>query len=390
MLRVGNEEVEAVRRVMESGDIFRYNVDGECGRFERRICEFTGATYAAQCASGTNALTAALIGLEIGPGDEVLVPAHTFMASAMAVLAAGAIPVVVDIDESIMIDPQAVEDAIGPCTRAVMPVHMWGHLCDMDAIMEIAARRNLLVIEDASQCVCGFYKGKGAGAIGHAGAWSFNFYKNMTCGEGGTVLTSDERVYQRARCAIDPTSFYWEGRDAAFVPFSNNGARASEFEGAILNAQLDRIPALLEVMRGHKSFLVDAIADSGLTLAPRHDPAGECPTAVFVNLPTAEAARAFQADAGGAILADTGRHNYTEWDPILAGQGAHHPALNPFNLPENETCRKEYSKDMLPKSLDILARTVSIGISADHERDDLQALADRINAAAEQVLSASA
>lgn len=389
MLRVGKEEVDAVRRVMESGNIFRYNVDGECGRFERRLCEFTGATYAVQCSSGTNALTAALIGLGIGPGDEVIVPAHTFMASAMAVLAVGAIPVIVDVDESIMIDPRAVEEAIGPCTRAVMPVHMWGHLCDMDAIMQIAARQDLRVIEDASQCVCGFYKGKGAGSIGHAGAWSFNYYKNMTCGEGGAVLTSDEHVYQRARCAVDPSSFYWEGRDTTFTPFSNSGARASEFEGAILNAQFDRIPRLLEEMRENKAFLMDAIAGSGLTLSPRHDPEGECPTSLFVNLPTAEATAAFQAAAGGAVLAHTGRHNYTEWDPILAGQGAHHPALNPFDLPQNAECRTEYSKDMCPRSLDILARTVSIGINPDHERADFEALADKINSAAEQVLAPS-
>ncbi|MDA0322533.1 MAG: aminotransferase class I/II-fold pyridoxal phosphate-dependent enzyme [Verrucomicrobia bacterium] len=117
MLRVGKEEADAVRRVIESGDIFRYNVDGECGRSERRLSEFTGATYAVQCSSGTNAITAGLIGLEIGPGDEVIVPAHTFMASAMTVLAVGAIPIIVNVDESIMIDPRAVEEAIGPCTR---------------------------------------------------------------------------------------------------------------------------------------------------------------------------------------------------------------------------------------------------------------------------------
>ena len=389
MLRVGKEEADAVCRVMESGDIFRYNVDGECGRFERRLSEFTGATYAVQCSSGTNAITAGLIGLEIGPGDEVIVPAHTFIASAMAVLAVGAIPIIVDVDESIMIDPRAVEDAIGPCTRAVMPVHMWGHLCDMDAIMDLAARRDLLVIEDASQCVCGFYKGKGAGSIGHAGAWSFNFYKNMTCGEGGAVLTSKQHVHQRARCAVDPSSFYWEGRDATFTPFSNSGARASEFEGAILNAQFDRIPPLLEEMREHKARLIDAIADSGLTLSPRHDPAGECPTGLMVNLPSAEAASEFKESAGGAVLAHTGRHNYTEWDPILAKQGAHHPALNPFNLPQNANCRMEYSKDMCSRSLDILARTVLVGIRPDHSEADIRALAEKINRAAEQVLTSS-
>src|SRR5690606_29522470 len=111
--------------------------------------------------------TAAMIGLQIGPGDEVIVPACTYMASAVAVLAAGAIPVIVDVDESATMDPAALDDAVGPRTKAVIPVHIFGLSCDMDPIMKIARKRKLLVIEDACQSVGGGYRGKKHGAIGH-------------------------------------------------------------------------------------------------------------------------------------------------------------------------------------------------------------------------------
>ena len=191
MFRAGQPEIDAIAKVIRSGRLFRYNDQSECVRFEQRYARYLGVKHATMTASGTTALTAALGGLGIGPGDEVLVPACTYMATAVAVLAVGAIPVIVDVDESITIDPAAMEAAIGPRTRAVMPVHMWGLPCDMGALMRIARRRKLLVIEDACQGVGGGYEGRKRGAIGHAGAVSCNYFKNMTCGEGGPVVTND-------------------------------------------------------------------------------------------------------------------------------------------------------------------------------------------------------
>src|SRR5205814_6643849 len=136
----------------------------------------------------------------------------------------------VDVDESITMDPRAMEDAIGPRTKAVIPVHMWGVSCDMAAIMKVARKKKLIVLEDACQAVGGAYEGKMLGSIGHAGAFSFNYFKNMTCGEGGCVVTSDEITLQRAKCHVDCCGFYWTGRDGAVVPFVASGARASELE----------------------------------------------------------------------------------------------------------------------------------------------------------------
>ena len=140
---------------------------------------------------------------------------------------------------------------------------MWGAACDMDAIMEIAARRDLIVIEDACQGVGGGYKGRKFGAIGHIGAFSFNYYKNMTCGEGGGVAVNDDALAERARCAIDPCHFYWQGRSDAVKPFSGNGARASELMGAMLNVQLDRIDPMIGAMRAEKRAILAATASLG-------------------------------------------------------------------------------------------------------------------------------
>ena len=157
MYIVGQEEIDAIAQVIRSGALFRYGIGAECDRFEQRYAAYLETGHVALTCSGTYALTSAVIALGIGPGDEVLVPAHTYMATAMAVLAAGAIPVIVDVDESITIDPDAIDDALGPRTRAVIPVHMWGAACAMDRIMALAAKHDLLVLEDACQAVGGAY-----------------------------------------------------------------------------------------------------------------------------------------------------------------------------------------------------------------------------------------
>ena len=387
MLEAGQAEIEAVSNVIASGQLFRYREESECDRFERRYAEALGVHHVILCSSGTTALTAALAGLDIGPGDEVLVPAHTYMASALAVLAVGAIPVVVDIDDSITMDPDAAEAAVGPHTRAVMPVHMWGAVCNMDALLHVAAAHDLAVVEDACQCVGGSYRDRPAGSMGDASAVSFNYFKNMTCGEGGAVITRSEKVAERASCMIDPCRFYWQGRETSPKPFAHPGARASELQGAMLNVQLDRLPTLIASLRALKTEILSETADIGLGRVPRHSPGGECATTVMYRLPSAEAAEHFSESAGGTVLMNTGRHTYTEWDPVLNKRGAHHPDLDPFRLTANAACRTEYSRDMCQRSLAILARTVSIGLKPGMASAERTALIERIRKAGADALS---
>jgi dTDP-4-amino-4,6-dideoxygalactose transaminase len=393
MYKVGQAEIDALTRVIEKGALFRYGVGRECETFEQRYAAYLGVKHFALAASGSNALAAALAAVGIGPGDEVIIPAHTYMATATSVLTCGAIPLIVDIDESITIDPNAIEAAIGPRTRAMVPVHMWGAACDMDAIMEIAARRGMIVIEDACQGVGGGYHGKKFGAVGHVGAFSFNYYKNMTCGEGGGVAVNDDRLAERVRCAIDPCHFYWQGRSDAVQPFSANGARASELMGAMLNVQLDRIDPMIAAMRGEKRAILQATAslgNLGLKQTPMHSADDDCATHVMYNLPTPEAAKRFVALFPCVIVGKTGRHNYTEWDQILMGAGAAHPAMNPFDMPANAECRKTYSKDMCARSLEILNRTVMVPTHPDHTPAEIDDIIHNITAAARVALGEAA
>lgn len=390
MYKIGEEELQELRKVVESGQIFRYGIGNQCSRFEERFAEKLGVKHCIQTASGTNALTAALVGAGIGPGDEVIVPACTYMATPIAVIAAGAIPVIVDIDESVTLDPEAVKKTIGPKTKAVMPVHMWGLVCDLDAFMDIADEYGVSIIEDACQAVGGAYKGKMVGSIGHVGGFSFNYYKNMTCGEGGAVVTDNDDYAERVSCTVDPCSFYWKGRENTFRGFVYDGARASEFEGAILNIQLDRIDDMIDSMRRQKQLILERTADTGLDPIPAHSIEWECGTHVMYRLPTAKQADDFAEKTNGTVALKTGRHVYTEWDPILDHLGAHHPALNPYNLPENRECRKDYDPDMCQKSLDILDKTVFIQTHPDNSDTDVNTLVDKIKKAAEEVMVAGA
>jgi len=389
MYHVGQEEIDAVSRVIRDAALFRYGVGNECDRFEARYAAHLGVKHFALAASGSNALAAAMTAAGLGPGDEVIIPSHTYMATATSVLTVGAIPLIVDVDESVTIDPAAIEAAIGPRTRAVVPVHMWGAACDMDAIMDIGRRRGLIVIEDACQGVGGGYKGRKFGAIGDLGAFSFNYFKNMTCGEGGGVAVNDDRLAERVRCAIDPCHFYWQGRNDEVKPFSGNGARASELMGAMLNVQLDRIDAMIGAMRTERAAILEAtrsLGNLGLKPTPMHSPDHDCAAQVMYSLPSAEAARRFADLCPGVIVGKTGRHTYVEWDQVLMGAGAAHPAMNPFNMPANADCRKTYARDMCARSLEILDRTVMVATHPDHTQGDIADIIHNIGVAARVAL----
>jgi len=378
MYQFGNEELEAVREVTQSGKLFRYVEGGRCAAFEKQFADYLGTNYVTLTSSGSTAIAAGLVGLGVGPGDEVLVPACTYMASAVAVLHAGAIPVVVEVDDTATMCPKSVEAMIGPRTRCIMPVHMWGLPCDMDAIMAIADKHDLLVFEDAAQAAGVRYHGKPAGSIGHAGGFSFNYFKNITCGEGGAVATCRRDVIDRANCLVDCCNFYWNDRPADFEPFVAAGSRASEFEGAMLLEQLKRLDGMLAAMRSQKKRILEAVADTPLQPIRANDIDGEGGSHVMFLLPDGEAADRFAAEVEGTVAAKTGRHVYTNWTPILNHQAGHHPALNPFNLKENAECRMDYTQDMCADSLALLSRMVFVRTHPDHTPEQTDKIIDKL------------
>ena len=374
MYEIGNQEVQAIKKIISKGKLFRYLENSECDFFEKNYSKYLSIKHTALASSGTAALTAALVGLKIGPGDEVLIPAHTYMATAMSVLSVGAIPIIVDIDETLTIDPKALEDACGPLTRAAIVVHMWGTTCNMNEIMKIAKKKNLFVIEDACQGVGGGYEKKMLGTIGHVGAFSFNYYKNMTSGEGGAVVSNNKEIIERAKCAIDPCHFYWQGRKNSLKPFAANGSRASEFMGALLNVQLKRLPGMIKKMRAERNKILSStqnLSNMGIKHSPLNSKNYDCGNYVFFKFNNTLDAENFTSIFPAPIAGKTGRHNYTEWDQILLKEGSFHQSLNPYKLSQNKKCRMNYSKNMCKSSLEILDKTIMIPTDPKNTKKDI-------------------
>ncbi len=392
MYRIGEAEVKQIQKLFDSGKIFRYGSGQECDRFEKSWGRYIGAEYCRMARSGTSALYTALVGLGVGPGDQVIVPAYTYMATALAVLAAGAIPVIADVDKSLTLCPKDLESRITRWTRAIIPVHMVGLPCNMKKIMKIARKHNVLVLEDACQAVGGGYEGKKLGGIGHAGAFSFNFYKNMTCGEGGAFVTNSQAAYDRGSVAVDCCSFYWNPVDEGSeereeLQFAGHNFRASEVEGAILNVQIKRIKGMLNRMRMHKKALLQVGLDAGLKSIKNNSLDYECGTHLGFMFKKEKQARAFRDKLGAHAVSsflpmDTGRHVYTRWEPIMRYQGAHHPALDPFKLPANRKALVKYSVGMCQDSLDILSRAVLVPMHANNTMARVRRIGDAIKVAA--------
>ncbi|WP_246107009.1 DegT/DnrJ/EryC1/StrS family aminotransferase [Pseudonocardia kunmingensis] len=355
-------EMAAAVRVLAKGDLARYGGSGssETARFERDLRTTIGVEHALAVNSGTSALIGALVGAGIGPGDEVLVPAFTWVATAAAPLAVGAVPVLVEIDESLTMDAADLARKITPHTRAVIPVHMLNLVCDMDAIMKVAADHDLVVIEDACQAIGVTHRGRRVGSIGHAGAFSFNQHKNITSGEGGAVLTNDRRIHARAAMHHDVGSYERPGWIETEALFPGVNHRMPELSAAVLRPQLARIDAQLARRRDRRRRVLDRVAGSswsGVTVAPHHDPDAAVGLALTFDDPAQ--ARAFGALRGARRLLDSGRHVYANWQPVLAKR-AHHPRLDPHAWAHREV---DYGPDSCPATLDVLARTCAVELA---------------------------
>ena len=249
------EESEAVNRVLRKKRVFRFAKgaeDSEAGRLEAAYREFTGRRYALAVNGGTSAVTAAVVGAGCGPGDEVIVPAYTYIATASAVLTARAIPVICEVDSSLNMDPADLERKITPFTKAVLPVHMRGVSARMDEIVAVARRHNLLVVEDVAQANGGTYKGRMLGSIGDIGAFSLQQHKVITAGEGGMVVTDDQTMHWRAVIQHDSAIRFW-GSDIDIPHFPGENYRLSELSAALALAQFGKMASILARLRAVKA-----------------------------------------------------------------------------------------------------------------------------------------
>jgi len=367
----GKEEKKEVLDVLKSGNLFRYG-DSKDPKFKARVWEFekkfakySGVRYALAVNSGTSALLTALSALGVGPGDEVIVPGYTFIASISSIVYARAIPILCEIDESLTADPADIERRITPATRAIMPVHMIGNQCDMKAIMRIARKHKLLVIEDCAQACGASYYGEKVGSIGNIGIFSFNIFKTISAGDGGAVTTDNEDLYRRSFAFHDQGhSPLRQGVEVGKRPFIGLDFRMTELTAAVLLGQLRKLDKIVKIMREKKARFKEKITGCGdFEFRKINDPAGECATILTVILPTREKAQKVAQVLKTGTVDQSGWHVYNNMEQIL-NQLTVTPERCPFTCPYYKS-KVEYKKGMLPRTDDILSRSinVSIGVS---------------------------
>ncbi len=295
----GAEERKQVNEVLETGVLMRYGFDGmrnnhwKAKEFETAFAKRMGTEYCQLVSSGTAALTVALASAGIGAGDEVIMPTFTFVASFESILALGAVPILVDIDDTLTLDPKAVEAAITSKTKCVMPVHMCGSMADLDALKAICEKYNLILLEDACQAPGGTYKGKPLGSYGHLGCFSFDYVKTITCGEGGAVITNNAEFAKHADHYQDHGHDHvGKDRGAESHPFMGYNFRISELNAAVGLAQLGKLDGILRTQKENYTILREALETvDGVTF--RTVPEGGEENYSFLNffLPTEELAK---------------------------------------------------------------------------------------------------
>ena len=396
MYRAGQEEIDEVAKEIFSKQWFRVG-DEKAGHlrevdlFEEEWAKKMGVPYALlMCGGGTAALVCALAGAGIGPGDEVIVPAYTWLATATSVLTAGAIPVLAEIDETMGLDPEDFKRKIGPHTRAVIPVHMCGRPANLEAIIAIARKHKLKVIEDSCQMDGGTYKGKRTGTWGDAGAFSLNYFKIISAGgEGGCLVTGDRQLYERA--------FVYHDSGAAFRPkagelqipiFVAQQYRADEVMGAIARVQMRRMDGIIADLRRARNALAAAFAgEKAIAVAPSNDPEGDCGVVLALKLKDEAKARTFAAapGVGGMVVIDHGKHVYTNWDTLREKRISHHPDMNPFFFKKNKGLRADYSDSACPRTLEILRRTVYVNTNPDWTDEEVKLRIKALKAAAKTI-----
>src|SRR5450755_4218377 len=367
----GEEERKEVNDVLKTGILMRYGFDGarkdiwKSRELEKALCDRLQCGFAQLTSSGTSALTTALAALGIGAGNEVIMPSFTFVASFEAVLSVGAVPVLVDVNDSLTLDPVSVRKALTPATRCIMPVHMCGSMADMDAIQEICRDHKLLLLEDACQSIGASYKGKYLGTIGDAGTLSFDFVKTITCAEGGAVLTNNKTTYTHCDGYSDHGHDHaGHDRGAEQHPFLGYNYRISELHAAVGLAQFRKLDTFLSIQKKNHQYLHSHLSRiEGLKFRTIPDPAGDSHTFLSWFMPSRELTeavvselRAQQIFAGNFYWFEHNWHYIGKWDHLKSEK-----TLNKLNAAQSAALKKLVTQDF-SKSNDILGCCISTAI----------------------------
>jgi len=370
----GEEEKKALMEVIEAGSLFRYGDESDptflakVWQLEREVARYLGIPHAVAVNSGTSALWVALGALGIGPGDEVIVPGYTFIASITSVIYARAIPVLAEVDESLTLNPEDVKKRITSRSKAIMLVHMLGNAGYIDEIERIARENDLYLIEDCAQAFGATYRGKNVGSYGHFGTYSFNVYKTITAGDGGMVATKDRTLYERAFAIHDQGHLpLRQGVEQGSRTVIGLDFRMTELAAALLIAQLKKAGAIKKELKKRKERFKKGLKDiKGLEFRTLPDPEGELGTLLTVFLPDDKTARKVGDDLGCGVIADSGWHVYNNMEHIL-GKKVVDEIGCPFTCPyyTDKGGNMEYSKGMLPETDSLIRRgiNISIGVS---------------------------
>jgi dTDP-4-amino-4,6-dideoxygalactose transaminase len=351
----GKEEMEAAMEVLQSGYLFRYGSDNDpkflkkVYTLEKEFAKYCGTDYALATSSGTSSLISSAVALGLKPGDEIIVPAYTFVASYSSIIFLGLIPVLAEIDESLSIDPDDIERRITKHTKAIMPVHMLGNPCDMDRIMTIARKHNLFVLEDCCQAAGASYKGKKVGAIGNIGAYSLNVFKTINSGDGGLVITNNKTLYENAFSMHDQG--HTPNRSGVQVGSRNLlglNFRINELTAAVALAQLAKLDRIVLTLREKRDKLKNIISKAnGFKFRILNDPEGDCGTLCTVIFNTKEQAAKVSGILGSKTVDQSGWHVYSNMEHVMAH-------LKSIGQP--------HTIGSYPKTDDILSRSMNISI----------------------------
>jgi 8-amino-3,8-dideoxy-alpha-D-manno-octulosonate transaminase len=393
---IGTEEAEALTAVIAGRSLFRYKDDltaGAVADFERAACELLGCRYAVAVANGTAALRTALAAVGVGCGDEVIVPAFTFVATVNAVVSASAVPVFAEVDDSLGIDPVDLGAQITDRTAAIIVVHLENVACDLDPVLAVAARRGVPVIEDTAQSFGATYHGRALGTIGALGTFSLQQEKNITAGEGGLVATDDETRYLRAARFQDQggqfvTSYASARGDELTEPFAGENLRMGELAGAVAGVQLARLPGILAALRTNKSRIVDAVGEiDGLTRRRRPDPDGDGSSSITWFLPDAPLAKRFAAAvrAEGVPCAQMYRGRPVYLNASVLARRTASGKGGPFACAEHPTDR-EYGPGLCPRTEALVARSVIVPVGVAYSERDCADVAEAIRKVAGALL----
>jgi 8-amino-3,8-dideoxy-alpha-D-manno-octulosonate transaminase len=341
---------------------------------------FYGVKHALGVNSGTGALFTAMTALGIGPGCEVIVPAFFWVATVGAVVQANAIPVLCEIDDSFCMDPEDLKRKITTRTRLIVPVHMAGAPCDMKAIMAIAKRHKIPVLEDCAQANGASYAGRKVGTFGALGMFSLQWNKNATAGEGGLLVTNDASLHERCNAAHDLGLPWADGAPCETgVVTWGGGRRMSELTGAVAAVQLRKLPAIIRHMRGSKLRIKAALEGApGLSFRRLNDPDGDSGPFLIMLFANEDKAKKVvrRLHEGGLTtavrLADYGMHIYYNV-PQLVGKVPLSPAGNPWSLPQNRAGARVYGRGACPRSDALFARSVLLPIPSRLTREQEQA-----------------